>query len=392
MRPRILAGFALGALVTAFAAPASADTTAAACDPSTLTCSVGTASLKGTIKSTLGTEIDSGWMDKGDIKIRTRFTIDPSGGDPLVSVDMPTGALIDASWPNKGEIQLKTRTDKNAAGTMNVHYTLTPHLEANIYGISLDYDANSLLNKIPGASFNYDVQAKTNLLPWGFTTTSLTMPAPALNQSTLFSLGFDQLGVDSGIAEGTLKIQAAAKPIFKYTTKEVRIGSGSVTGADGIAKIGAIDDDAMDLQAYVSGQIDLDGTLDVQPVVTVDSVAGYPTFGLVKFSFSVVTKSLAGMPAAPVSFEQVKLHIPLPNVKVPADGLDLRNAQSVTVQNTGEMDAMLTFTSSDPAFTVPSGQVKVTSKGTYDLKVSYSGQNAATATITVKSNDPDSPE
>ncbi len=88
----------------------------------------------------------------------------------------------------------------------------------------------------------------------------------------------------------------------------------------------------------------------------------------------------------------MQLHIPLPNVKVPSDGLDLRTKHTVTIQNTGEMDAVLTFASSDAAFTVPSGQVKVASKGTYDLNVAYSGQNASTATITVKSNDPDSPE
>ena len=58
------------------------------------------------------------------------------------------------------------------------------------------------------------------------------------------------------------------------------------------------------------------------------------------------------------------------------------------------MGAKLEFTSSDPQFTVPAGAITVGSKSKYDLKVSFkpSSDAAATATITVKSNDPDSPE
>ena len=44
-------------------------------------------------------------------------------------------------------------------GNMSVHYTLTPSLEASIYGIGVNYDASQLINKIPGATFNYDAKA-----------------------------------------------------------------------------------------------------------------------------------------------------------------------------------------------------------------------------------------
>ena len=92
----------LGALASLSATEASTDTAAAKCDPNTLTCSVGTAALKGHIKNKIASDIDSGWMDKGNIKIRTHFTIDPVGTDPLVSVDMSKGALVQASWPEPG--------------------------------------------------------------------------------------------------------------------------------------------------------------------------------------------------------------------------------------------------------------------------------------------------
>src|SRR4051794_35524845 len=98
----------LGALATLGATSAQADTAGAACDAATLSCSVGTSALTAKIKNQLPTVIDSGMMDKGKIKVRTRFTIDPvkTGGDPLISVDMPKGALVKATWNEKGFVNL----------------------------------------------------------------------------------------------------------------------------------------------------------------------------------------------------------------------------------------------------------------------------------------------
>src|SRR5438309_8333266 len=109
IRGKLIVASVLGAFASV-ASTASADT-AAKCDPNTLTCSVGTAALKGQIKNKIASDIDSGWMDKGNIKIRTHFTIDPVGTDPLVSVDMSKGALVQASWPEKGMIELRALTD-----------------------------------------------------------------------------------------------------------------------------------------------------------------------------------------------------------------------------------------------------------------------------------------
>ena len=80
----------LGALATFGAA--RADAANAPCDPAALTCSLGSVALKAQIKDQLPTAIDSGLMDKGLIKVRTRFTINPVGSDPLFSIDMPKGA------------------------------------------------------------------------------------------------------------------------------------------------------------------------------------------------------------------------------------------------------------------------------------------------------------
>lgn len=271
-------------------------------------------------------------------------------------------------------------------------------MEASRLGVN--YSAAQLVNKLPGGKFNYDARGSAVFQPWGFAGANVSIAAPPLDQSTIFTLPFSQLGVGTGIAEGTLSIQAAASPTFKYVTKDVRLDAASVTRADGSARIAVGDADFIDLSAMVAGELSLAGNLDVRPVVKVDSVDGYPTFGLVKFSFTAVSKPLAGAPM-PVSFENTEIHVPLPNVKVPSASVSMGTVkagqvskQTVTIDSTGEMGGRLKFESSDPQFSVPAGEVLVGSKSKHALEVTFKPTNdgAASATITVRSNDPDSPE
>jgi MYXO-CTERM domain-containing protein len=398
LRTHIALGSLLALAATFVASSAQADTAGGgeACNPSTLKCASGTAALTGKITTQLDSLIDSGWLEKGPIKLRTHFAIAALKGEPLLSVNMPKGALVNAAWvpEEKGSITVRPITEQGAEGTMDVRYTLMPSIQASLWGVSINYDTTELLAKIPGASINYDSRANAKLSPWGFAGADATPPAPALDKSTIFSLSFEEFGLDPGTAEGTLSIQAAAKPVFKYKTKEVMFDSASVGTADGSAKISVADGDFVDVNATVIGELAVAGQLDIRPVVKVDSVAGFPTFGLVKYSFSAVTKDFDGKPT-PVTFERTTIHIPLPNVKVPAKAVSIaEGSKSVTIDNTGEMDAVLSFESSDPQFVLPSGDVPVKSKSQYNLDVKFNGaSNApATATITVRSNDPDSPE
>lgn len=399
---RSVFGFASVAAVLLGSA-ARAEAATSSCSEGAGNCTVGTleGSLKAEIKDRLGTEIDSGWMSSGQIKVRTRFTIDPAAGDPtLVTVDMNKGAMVEASWTEKGFINMKPIVAADAAGTADVHFTLAPSLEASIYGINVAYNASQLVNMLPGASFGFDAQKSEPLKPWGFEGAAVKTPGPALDQSTIFGLPFSTLGVSSGIAEGTLNIQATTSPTFKYTTKEVRLDGIGVSTADGVAKVPAMDADFMEVVAIVNGELVVSGDLDIRPVVKVDSVAGYPTFGLVKFSFSAVKKAYT-TPAQNITFPAATIHIPLPNVKVPTAPIGLgdvkaggRATKTITIDNTGELGGQLEFSSSDPRFKVPTGKTNVASKGTYELEVAFTpdADGPASATITVKSNDPDAPE
>jgi hypothetical protein len=375
----------------------------AACSEGAGNCAVGTmsGSLKAEIKDRLGTEIDSGWMSSGQIKVRTRFTIDPAAGDPtLVTVDMAKGAMVEATWTEKGFIDMKPIVASDAAGTADVHFTLAPSLEASIYGINVAYNATQLVNMLPGASFGFDAQKTEPLKPWGFEGAAVKTAGPSLDRSTIFGLPFSTLGIGAGTAEGTLNIQATTSPTFKYTTKEVRLDGIGVTTADGVAKVPAMDADFMEVVAIVNGDLVVSGDLDIRPVVKVDSVAGYPTFGLLKFSFSAVKKAYV-TPAQNITFPAQTVRIPLPNVKVPTAPVALgevkaggRATQKITIDNTGELGGQLEFSSSDPRFKVPTGKTNVASKGKYELEVAFTpdADGPASSTITVKSNDPDSPE
>lgn len=391
-----IAAVLLGSAVRAEAATSS-------CSEGAGNCTVGTLSgaLKADIKDRLGTEIDSGWMSSGSIKLRTRFTIDPAAGDPtLVTIDMAKGAMAEASWTEKGFINVKPIVSADAAGSADVHFTLAPSLEASIYGINVAYNASQLVNMLPGASFGFNAQKTEPLKPWGFEGASVKTPGPALDQSTIFGLPFSTLGVPSDIAEGTLSVQATTSPTFKYKTTEVRFDGIGVNAADGVAKVPSMDADFMEVVAIVNGELVVTGDLDIRPVVKADSVAGYPTFGLVKFSFSAVKKSYT-TPAQNITFPAQTIHIPLPNVKVPTAAVGLgdvkgggKATKTITIDNTGELGGQLEFSSSDPRFKVPSGKTNVSPKGKYDLQVEFTpdADGPASATITVKSNDPDSPE
>jgi hypothetical protein len=373
---------------------------AGACAATSPTCSVGSAALRGTVREKLATNIDSGWMERGPIKLRARFTIDPVGGEPLLAVDMPDGAVVEATWQEKGFLTVRPLAGAERAGRMHVQYTLVPSLEARLFGVAIERDAASLAGMLPGGALDLDARTTATVPAWGFAGALANAPTPPLEKSTLFTLPFEALGIDGRTAEGSLSMQAAATPSFRYVTREVQLDGEAVTSADGSVKLPIADADFVDVSALVVGDLALSGELDIRPIVRVDSAFGVPTFGLTRYDFSVVKRSFGGAPT-PVSFERVQIHIPLPNVKVPAAPVAFGAAargdvvkKQVAIESTGEREAVLRVESSDPQFVVAPGEIRVPAKGRHELEVAFqpSGGGPASATITVRSNDPDAPE
>jgi MYXO-CTERM domain-containing protein len=164
-----------------------------------------------------------------------------------------------------------------------------------------------------------------------------------------------------------------------------------------------VDADFLDLLADVEGVIKVAGELTAAPYVKINKIGGFNVPGGLTLDLSdplsAPKQAYSAAPPVTVKFPSVKVHIPLPNVKVPTKSLDLgaveigqRAESQATITNTGEMGAKLTFESSDPQFTVTGAALPV-AKTNYVLPVKFSPtkEGPQTATITMRSNDPDSP-
>jgi MYXO-CTERM domain-containing protein len=174
----------------------------------------------------------------------------------------------------------------------------------------------------------------------------------------------------------------------------------ALTSAASKVKLAYHNSDAVDLLVAVEGQLTVKGTLEILPVVDA-TLPSLNNLHLV-LPISVGAKKDYTNETAPVlvTFGPRTIHVPLPNVAVPTDDVDFGTIKSgtqsqkvVTLENTGELGALLSIESSDPRFSVDLAQFKMDSKSTHDLTVRFvpGHDGDASATITVKSNDPDSP-
>lgn len=368
--------------------------------------SQGSAALKFDYTKGLDTNIDTGWKGPSVAQVRAILKLDPvKNGGPLFTVDMPKGAVVDASWGTDKKIILKAANGSQTDGTVKVRHSITPALELKIAGFGLSatfaLDGTKLLNKLPGARFAYDSQATSQFAPWGFTAVDTKLSSPDLKNSTLFSLAlqdWDLLAEKE--VEGQIGIRAATKPTFSYQTTKVLLsgGAGEISPTGGEVVMDAPDGDYMEIMATVEGSMAVKGGMEIQPFLALSKVLGNNVS--VDFGVPVFTQAYEA-PATPVQFQAAVVHIPLPNVHVPRQGVDIgavkaggSASKTIEIDNSGEKDAVLSFKSSDPQFSVPGGQVTVPAKSKYELAVKFNPDTAgpAAADITVMSNDADSPE
>lgn len=408
-------------MVTAFAGVSFAATDASAeVAGGSSNSSIGSAALRYEhTKSLTPDGIGTGWLSQDvvfgvSVHAQAVVHIDPvKDGGPLFIVDMPKGAIVEASWSNDKKITLKAQNGSTSDGQVKVRHSLSPDVEVNVAQSSLakwdpannkfgfnvwNYDATEFLNTFPGAKFDYDSQAVQAFAPWGFTKVDTVLNAPLLAQTLLFSKPFAKTISGYDFA-GTIGLRAVTNPIFAYKTTKVTLsGSSAITSTGGETVIDAFDGDYLEKTVTAEGTMDVTGTLDAEPVVTITKAFGYNintpiSFDLYKKDYTV--------PTIPIAYNAVTVHIPLPNVKAPKAAVALGNvragasaSKTVTITNTGEKAAVMTMTSSDPQFSVPSGQITIEPKGSYEATIDFSpdAAGAAEATITVLSNDPDEPE
>lgn len=394
--------------VTFAASQAHADTAGATGGPNS---STGTAALKFDMAQGLDTSIDTGYIGPSVAQVRAVVKIDPvKDGGPLYTINMPKGAVVQASWAGDKKIVLKAANGSQSDGTITVRHTLTPSLELKVTAFGLtanfNFDADKLVNKLPGAKFAYDSKATQSFAPWGFTKVDTKLSAPDLSNSVLFAETFETLydivtgdSLDPNQWNGSIGIRAATKPTFSYKTTKVMLTGAQtpITTIAGESVLDVVDGDFMDVMAQVEGQMDVAGTMDIQPFVSMSKAFGYnfsTTVGINAYS-----KAYTVAPQK-VAYQASVVHIPLPNVHAPTEGVDLgavkaggSATKTVTITNTGEMAAVFTAKSSDGQFSVPGDSITIAPKSKYEMQIKFAPSNAgaAMADISITSNDPDSP-
>ena len=418
VRSTVLSFVAVG--VSVWATPASADTAATSCEATSLDCSRGATTLHAESRDAVISSIGTGWMPAcatpdpaghcgSDEPIQVQVSMDlaalPSpSAEPLWMVEMARTAVVDAHWPSTKSFDLTLAKSKVLDGTFKVSHTLIPavHVHASLLGFTKDwtYDASKFLIDY-AANFHYKATNTVTFLPWAFDAkVTNIVPAPSLTTTELLNVKL----INDGNNNVDLGLSATTTPTFEYkTTKVTLLGATPITPASKTGTLAMSDADFLLLDADVEGEITVAGELIAAPYISINKIGGITVpggLGVLDLT-SVVNapkKAYTAAPPVAVKFPRVKIRIPLPNVKAPAS-VDLGTAQlgksveqPATIKNTGELAATMKFTSSDPQFTVVAA-AGTDAKKDYALAIKFtpSKEGAQSATITVKSNDPDQP-
>jgi MYXO-CTERM domain-containing protein len=424
---RLLASWVVGSAVVAAVALAHSPASASApCDQATLLCSSGLAPQKLESFDRLPINIDTGWIPKCDvpdaqghcsdkkIQVRAQVALDPMpGGSPaLYIVDMLKGANLKAEWPTSDEFVISAVKSTGKEGKFRVTHTLTPeiglYIDVGFYKGEINIDASTLINLLPGAQFDYVATNNVSFDPWAFQFVSVQVTGSDLAQSKLFAVTFEQLGklVGTGnfndYVEGSFSFNATTDTTFEYQTTKVKPIGGvtPISSETGTASFPMQDGDYLEFSEQTEGTLRYSGTLELLPVINITKVG--PVGVNLSFPISVGFDFPYDSGALPVTFPAALVHLPLPNVFVPGYFLDFGQVatggskeMAMAIENTGELGAMLEFSSSDSQFspTTVSTQMGPGPDAIYDLKIRFKPTKSGKqqATITVKSNDPDSP-
>jgi MYXO-CTERM domain-containing protein len=350
----------------------------------------------------------SGLLGNTTLGVEFSANLDPVADPqkPLLLVDMPKGATLEATWGDGKSINLKVADGGGSDATFKVQHTLAPHVKVMLnvlsFNLTYDYTATALINAIPGSQWNYEGLGQAQFAPWGWTPANLRVTAPPLNQAQIFSIAFPQLG-NQPILGGNLAINATTSPTFAYTTTEVLVASSSIKKQGGTWSMPTTDDDYLELPVVVKGEISYKGSILVRPSVTITSIGNTQlplplTLDIPQAGVDLAYES--GNKPIAVTFPTTMFHIPLPNVKVDRNAVDLGGVKlgetakkQTEIKNTGELGASFTFTSSDPQFVVISAKQYAQPKSKYDLDIQFTPEKEGQqeATITVASNDPNEP-
>lgn len=342
------------------------------------------------------------------LQVQVSANLDPlkDPNKPLLAVDMKN-VLLEAVWPDDKTIDLVLVDSKVQDGTFKVEHTLAPHITLFIdafgFKLTYDYDANFLIQYVPGSAWNYLGTGTTTFEPWAFAKYAIVnVQGPPLANAQLFSMPLPGTGGSSPPLTGTIAFNATTSPTFNYSTTEVVLKGGDPLSKDKTHwTIPTTDADFLDIPAQVKGKISYSGNLFARPTVTITKIGDFALPFPLTLDISAAGIDMpyaSGEAPIDVVFPPATFHIPLPNVKA-AKSLDLGSAvigkeveKTAAIDNTGELAAVLALKSSDPQFKVtPSKTMKPKEKLDLEVVFTPASEGLQTAEITVTSNDPNEP-
>jgi MYXO-CTERM domain-containing protein len=412
-RPALFTLVAVGASLAA-AAPAKADVSSGiSCDTSLDCSSKGKTTLHAESRAPIMSTIGTGWLPAcpnaadahcSDQNIQVAVSLDlaalktPST-EPLWSVDMQGAAIVNAAWPTPSAFELTAPAAATSDGIFKVTHTLVPSFKvyAALGPFKKEWTYDVPQESI-NANFNYKASNTVLFAPWALEQPTINLvPPPAATSSVLIS----KTVVDNSDIKMSIGLAAQTNPTFTYRTTKVQLqGATTITKDTLVGNLPMVDADFLELKADVEGEVTVKGEMRAEPYVSIDRLGNLPTAGALELSYkdTPIKKAYTNEYPVAVKFPSVTVRIALPNVKV-QKSLDMSTAQvgqrseaTVVIPNSGELAAKLKVESSDPQFTVEA-PLGVDAKAQVPMKVRFAPtkEGEQTATITVRSTDPDSP-
>lgn len=362
----------------------------------------------------LRTDIDTGWMPSCDngvehcnkgVQVRANIAMSAVlDRDPLFVAQLAQSAGINASWENRRYLELSAQSGAGQDCTLSIKHSLRPQVELYVDVGPVEkgfvWGANDLVNKLPGAKFQYEASAQGKFAGWAFDGTELTVPAPALQTSQLLSVSLNAL---DQIVEGEVGLHARTSPTFKFKTTKVVV-AGHELSAAAVTQIPFPegDFDYLDFPATIETELSAKGEIEVMPSATVSRIGDMnfspPT--TITFSSVSVKKAFDAAPQKYTFADQV-VRIGLPNVRAPREQLDggqvslgSEGVVPAIVNNTGLAAAQIRLESEDSHFIVPSTPITIGASSPAPLNITFrpDAEGRVQGKIKAYTNDPDLPE
>lgn len=362
------------------------------CDDDSVSCA--RAPIAYAFKDSLPIEwgFDTGWIPAGS-PLQVHLM---AGLYANTSISLSGDFVTD--WP---EAFLLTAPSKENGARLQFHYGLEVVAEA-LVSISVFGQNFSWTGPIPYVpQVDFQVEADENFDSWAFAPGHATSASSMVQKLAQVSVGNIIGGAIPGI-DGGFELDAQVDLTATYitdrivirTTDGVEVPGGALVQADGQSTTPAIGGPSIDLDVNPEGHVDYDGTLHLIPAFYV-SLLGQ------NWNIPVADVPIPFSTAQDWIFEPVRVHVPLPDVLVPPTEIDFGEvlvgdelARAFDVENNGEatgyafvmVDDPSVFSLDEPVLTLAPG-TGLTSL----VRFAPTQGGHFEATVTVASNDPDTP-